>query len=105
MDTNSVNNSLNGKKVAIVHDWLIGGGAEKVVMELHRMFPDAPIYTSYCTPAWRRRLGGKVRTGLLQYRPFPQLRKFVPFLRMWWFGRLKLRGYDLIISTSGAEAK
>ena len=35
------------RKVAIVHDWLIGGGAERVVYELHLMFPDAPIYTSY----------------------------------------------------------
>jgi hypothetical protein len=31
-------------KVAIVCDWLVGGGAEKVVLELHRMFPEAPIY-------------------------------------------------------------
>jgi glycosyltransferase involved in cell wall biosynthesis len=92
-------------KVAIIHDWLIAGGAEKVVLELHRMYPDAPIYTSYCTPEWRKRLEGKVRTGFLQYWPFPQLRKFVPFLRIWWFTRLKLEGYDLVISSSGAEAK
>jgi hypothetical protein len=33
-------------KVAIVCDWLTGtGGAERVVLELHKMFPDAPIYT------------------------------------------------------------
>jgi glycosyltransferase involved in cell wall biosynthesis len=92
-------------KVAIVHDWLIAGGAEKVVLELHRLNPDAPIYTSYCTPEWRKRLDDKVVTGYLQRWPFPKLRKFVPFLRIWWFGSLKLEGYDLIISTSGAEAK
>jgi glycosyltransferase involved in cell wall biosynthesis len=34
-------------KVAIVHDFLTKtGGAEKVLMILHEMFPDAPIYTS-----------------------------------------------------------
>lgn len=93
------------KKVAIIHDWLIAGGAERVVLELHRMFPDAPIYTSYCTPEWRERLDNKVVTGYLQYWPFPKIRKFIPFLRIIWFTHLKIRGYDLIISSSGAEAK
>lgn len=92
-------------KVAIVHDWLVGGGAEKVVEQLHALFPDAPIYTSYCSPEWRNRLDGMVRTGFLQYWPFPQLRKFVPLLRIWWFSRLDLSAYDLVISSSGAEAK
>lgn len=92
-------------RVAIVHDWLIAGGAEKVVLELHHMYPEAPIYTSYCTAEWRKRLGGKVVTGFLQQWPWPRLRKFVPFLRIWWFSRLDLRGYDLVISSSGAEAK
>lgn len=93
------------KKIAIVHDWLVGGGAEKVVYELHKMFPDAPIYTSYCTPEWREKLDNKVITGFLQKWPFPALRKFVPFLRIWWFTRLDLRKYELVISSSGAEAK
>ncbi len=92
-------------RVAIVHDWLIGGGAEKVVQELHNMFPDAPIYTSYATPEWQKKFGGKVITGFLQHWPFPKLRKFVPFLRAWWFSHLDLSRYDLVISSSGAEAK
>jgi len=92
-------------KVAIVHDWMIGGGAEKVVLELHRMFPEAPIYTSYCTDEWRKKLDGKAVTGYLQNWPFPALRKYVPFLRGWWFSRLNLNDYDLVISSSGAEAK
>lgn len=92
-------------KVVIVHDWLTGGGAERVVMELHKMFPEAPIYTSYCTKQWRERLDNKVVTGWLQYWPFSRLRKFIPFLRIWWFSRLNLKDYDLVISSSGAEAK
>jgi glycosyltransferase involved in cell wall biosynthesis len=92
-------------KVAIVHDWLVGGGAELVVEQLHKLFPDAPIYTSYCSRAWRKRLDGKVKTGILQFWPFSALRKYLPPLRVWWFSRLKLRGYDLVISSSGAEAK
>jgi glycosyltransferase involved in cell wall biosynthesis len=93
-------------KVAIIHDWLIGGGAERVVLELHRMYPDAPIYTSYATDEWRERLDGKVVTGFLQKWPFGRLRKFLPLLRIWWFTHLDLSEYDLVISSSGnGEAK
>ena len=93
-------------KVAIVHDWLLGGGAELVVEQLHKIYPDAPIYTSYCTKEWRNRLDGKVRTGFLQYWPFSRLRKYLPFVRAWWFSHLNLKAYDLVISSSGSgEAK
>ena len=93
-------------KVAIVHDWLVGGGAERVVLELHRMYPDAPIYTSYATDEWRKRLDGKVVTGFLQKWPFGRLRKFLPLLRIWWFTHLDLSEYDVVISSSGnGEAK
>ncbi|HEV2402976.1 MAG TPA: glycosyltransferase [Candidatus Saccharimonadales bacterium] len=88
-------------KVAIVHDWLIGGGAERVVSELHKLFPDAPIYTSYCSEQWRAQLDGKVITGFLQHWPFSRLRRFLPLLRIWWFSHLKFGGYDLVISSSG----
>lgn len=90
-------------KVAIVHDWLIGGGAEKVVASLHKMYPDAPIYTSYATDEWRQKLDGKVVTGYLQH--LGKVRKYIPFLRGWWFSHLNLKDYDLVISSSGAEAK
>ena len=34
-------------KIALVHDFLTKiGGAEKVLLLLHEMFPDAPIYTT-----------------------------------------------------------
>jgi glycosyltransferase involved in cell wall biosynthesis len=88
-------------RVAIVHDWLVGGGAERVVQALHELYPDAPIYTSYCTAEWRQRLDGAVVTGFLQRWPFSKLRKFVPVLRIWWFTHLDLSEYDLVISSSG----
>jgi glycosyltransferase involved in cell wall biosynthesis len=96
---------LKNLRIAIVHDWLIGGGAERVVEELHRMFPDAPIYTSYATKEWQEKLDGKVVTGFLQNWPFSRMRKFLPALRIWWFSHLELGGFDLVISSSGAEAK
>lgn len=94
------------KKIAIVTDWIIGGGAENVVYELHKLYPKAPIYTSYCTQKWRNKLHpAKVNTGYLQYWPFSRLRKYIPFLRAMWFWRLKLKGFDVVISVTGAEAK
>ena len=93
-------------KVAIVHDWLYGGSAERVVYELHKIFPDADIYTSYCSDEWREKLSGKVKTGYLQRWPFSKLRKFLPVLRMRWFRGLDLSSYDLVISSTGnGEAK
>lgn len=100
--------SQSGKelRVAIVHDWLIGGGAERVVEQLHKLYPDAPIYTSVCSPEWRKKLDGKVVTGYLQHWPFRPLRKFLGVLRIGWFGRIDFSGYDVVISSSGnGEAK
>lgn len=96
---------MSKQKVAIVHDWLIGGGAELVVESLHKMYPDAPIYTSYATDEWQKRLDNKVITGYLQNWPFSKLRKFIPFLRIFWFQSLDFSEYDLVVSSSGAEAK
>jgi glycosyltransferase involved in cell wall biosynthesis len=98
--------NIRTPRVAIVHDWLYGGGAERVVEELHKLYPDAPIYTSYCSDEWRKKLDGKVITGYLQHPPFKQLRKFLPLLRQWWFRSLDLSAYDVVISSSGnGEAK
>jgi glycosyltransferase involved in cell wall biosynthesis len=93
-------------KVAIVCDWLTGvGGAERVVLELHKLFPDAPIYTSQYDPKaidWFE--DADVRTTWLQRLP-SSLKKFLPILRAYVFSRLDLSEYDLVISSSGAEAK
>lgn len=93
-------------KVAIVCDWLTGiGGAERVVLELHKLYPDAPIYTSQYDPSkinWFD--DADVRTTWLQKLP-TSFKKFLPLLRAWTFKRLDLSEYDLVISSSGAEAK
>jgi glycosyltransferase involved in cell wall biosynthesis len=97
----TANEPSSNLRIAIVHDWLYRGGGEKVVLELHRMFPDAPIYTSYCTPEWRAKLNHQVITGYLNRWPFTSLRKFLAVLRQHWFRRLDLSSYDLVISSSG----
>lgn len=93
-------------KVAIVCDWLTGiGGAEQVVLELHKMFPKAPLYTSQYDPErinWFN--DADVRTTWINKLP-KSLKKFLPLLRAYSFSRLDLSEYDLVISSSGAEAK
>lgn len=100
-----------GLKVAIVCDWLLGtGGAERVVLEVHKLYPEAPIYTSQYDRDDKIWYGGEwfqqaeVRTGWLQRLP-KGLKKFMPVLRAWYFSHLDLSAYNLVISISGAEAK
>jgi glycosyltransferase involved in cell wall biosynthesis len=93
-------------KIAIVHDWLVGGGAERVVMALHEMFPNAPIYTAYCNESSKKAFAkADIKTSYMQNFPFSKLRKFLPILRQRWFEKLDLTDYDLILSSSGSEAK
>jgi glycosyltransferase involved in cell wall biosynthesis len=98
-------------KIAIVCDWLTGtGGAERVVLEMHRLFPDAPIYTSqydknpniWYGDTWFK--DADVRTTHLQYLP-KRLKKFLPVVRARAFKKLDLSDYDLVLISSSAEAK
>lgn len=96
-------------KVALVADWLnqLSGG-ERVREELHRMFPDAPVYTAvYDRSAFPDRLRGwDLRPSFLQNIPFARKRHqpFLPLMPLA-FEQFDLRGYDLVISTSSACAK
>lgn len=96
-------------KVAITHDWLTSyGGGERVVRELHGMFPDAPVYTAVYDPA---RVPASVREwdirpSFLQRIPFAK-RKYqllLPLMPLA-FEQFDMSGYDLVISSSSACAK
>lgn len=96
-------------KIAIVADWLTNmAGAENVVLALAEAFPGAPIYTSTYipenVPAFKNY---DVRTTYLQNLPKPlrKLHKFFPMLRVNAFRALDLSDFDIIISSSSAEAK
>lgn len=85
------------------------GGAEPLVLEIHKLFPNAPIYTSVyneaAMPAFKH---CDVRTTSLQTRLPKSLRyKHVlwPTLRAKAFRELDLSEFDIIISSSSAEAK
>ena len=97
-------------KIAIVADWLTNmGGAEPVILELHKLFPHAPIYTSVynknAMPAFKDM---DVRTTYLQ-KWLPEFIRYKhvlwPVLRAHAFRKLDLSEFDIIISTSSAESK
>ena len=97
-------------KIALVTDWLTNMvGAEPLLLEIHKLFPKAPIYTSVYDaknmPAFKHI---DVRTTDLQTKLPKSLRyKHVlwPTLRAKAFRKLDLSEFDIIISTSSAEAK
>jgi glycosyltransferase involved in cell wall biosynthesis len=97
-------------KIALVTDWLTNmGGAEPLLLELHSIFPDAPIYTSvYDEKSMPAFAGLDVRTTRLQ-RTLPRAIRYKhilwPVLRAFAFRKLDLSEYDIIISTSSAESK
>ncbi|HEY7351017.1 MAG TPA: glycosyltransferase [Ktedonobacterales bacterium] len=96
-------------KVALVHDYLNQmGGAERVLLALHGLYPHAPIFTSIydperVDPAFRRL---DIRSSFMQRLPFVS-KHHQSFLMLYplAFERLDLRDYDLILSSSSAFAK
>jgi glycosyltransferase involved in cell wall biosynthesis len=100
--------SLSNPRLAIVCDWLTNfGGAEKVILALHRLFPHAPIYTSIYNPA---RMPGfenaDIRPSYLQHFPFAKTahQMFLPFLPGA-FEKMDLNDFDIVISSSHSCAK
>jgi glycosyltransferase involved in cell wall biosynthesis len=102
------NKKFDSLKVAVVHDWLVGlGGAERVVESILSLFPQADLYTSvYDESKLKLFKGRKVHSTFLQNWPLAKRKHqlFAP-LRPLAFESLDLSGYDLVISSSSAEAK
>ncbi len=96
-------------KVAIVYDrvnkW---GGAERVLLTLHEIFPDAPLFTSVYNPekaSWAQ-VFPEVNASFLQKIPFMNdkhelLAPLMPFA----FETLDFSSYDLVISVTSEAAK
>jgi glycosyltransferase involved in cell wall biosynthesis len=96
-------------RVAIIHDLLVSyGGSEQVLLDLHQMFPDAPIYTTVFD---RSRLPARfaslaVRSSFLQRIPTVSKNygAMVPLMPLA-FKSFDLRGYDLVLSSAHAFSK
>ncbi|MEI6144477.1 MAG: glycosyltransferase family 4 protein, partial [Candidatus Berkelbacteria bacterium] len=94
--------------IAIVHDWLSEfAGAEKVLLEIVKIYPDADIYTSiYDSKKVPQFAKNKVYTTYLQKLPLSKkLRSIMIPLMPLAFEQLDLSGYDLVISSSTSAAK
>jgi glycosyltransferase involved in cell wall biosynthesis len=96
-------------KVALVYDrvnkW---GGAERVLLALHEIFPDAPLYTSVydpkCAP-WAK-VFPKVHASFLQKIPFiKSLHELFGWLMPIAFESFSFDDYDLVISVTSEAAK
>ena len=96
-------------RVAIVHDYLAqAGGAERVVMAMHNVFPDAPIYTSVYDPegTFPEFRAMDVRTSFLQrLAGGAKTHKFALPLYPNAFEHFDMTGYDLVLSSSSGFAK
>src|SRR5467141_350462 len=96
-------------RVALVHDYLNQyGGAERVLEELHTLFPSAPVFTSMYWPEKMSPTirGLDVRTSFMQRLPLVT-RNHQPFLLLYplAFESFDLSGYDVVISNSSAFSK
>ncbi|HLZ08232.1 MAG TPA: glycosyltransferase family 4 protein, partial [Chloroflexota bacterium] len=97
-----------GERIAIVHSWLNQyGGAERVLEQLHDLFPEAPVYTSMFEPrnlpkayqSW------DIRTSFLQRVPFSRTKhQLMLMLYPLAFESFDFSGYDLILSLSSGFA-
>ena len=97
-------------KIALVHDFLVqNGGAEKVLIGLSEMYPDAPIFTllydeEKMDPIFKDK---DIRPSYLQNFPkflkrrYQWLAPFFPVI----CETFDLREFDLVISSSGAWSK
>ncbi len=103
------NKQGRNKKIAIVYDWIDKwGGVERVLLTLHEMFPDAPMYTSsvdFISAAWATSVN--VVSSFMQQLP-PNIRNnriasmaFYPFA----FESFDFDGFDTVISVSSSYAK
>jgi glycosyltransferase involved in cell wall biosynthesis len=96
-------------RVAVVHDWLTGmRGGERVLEEILRIFPCAEIFTLVHHPGTvsREIESHPIHTSIIQRAPFARrgFRHYLPLFPLavdsW-----KLRGFDLVISSSHCVAK
>lgn len=95
-------------RVNIVHDYLNQmGGAERVVLEMHRIFPQAPIYTSIYD---RRKMVDfnrlDIKTSFMQHLPliFRFFKLYLP-VYPFAFESMRIPECDVLLSSSSAFAK
>jgi glycosyltransferase involved in cell wall biosynthesis len=95
-------------RVALVYDRVTKwGGAERVLVALHRLWPDAPLYTAvYDKKRARWADVFSVIPSFLQYIPFAnRLHELLPWITPMAFESFSFDDFDVVISVTSAEAK
>lgn len=95
-------------KIAFVYDrinkW---GGAERVLLALHEIWPEAPLYTAVYDERrapWAKVF--KIKTSFLQHFPFAKSHhELYPWLTPMAFETFTFDEFDVVISVTSAEAK
>lgn len=92
-------------KIALVHDQLSEfGGAERVLLAMSEIWPDAPIYTAYVrrgSPAWERFKDKKVIPSWAQNIPgFPILSSPLRFLAPKIWNSFDFSGFDIVVGSA-----
>ena len=97
-------------KIAIVHDFLTYfGGAERVLMSLHELYPEAPIYTLLYDEKKMKRYfpEAKIRSSFLNRLPkfIRKRKKYLLPLMPTAAETFDLRDFDIVISSSSSFVK
>ena len=101
---------LEGKRVALVHEWLVDySGSERVFEQLIEMFPDADLFSvvDFLPESLRWFIKNKpVKTTFIQNLPRAQksYRSYLPLMPLA-VEQHDLSGYDLVISSAHAVSK
>src|SRR5579862_4109443 len=102
--------SVEGRRIAVVHDWLpVYAGAERVLEQILNVYPEADIFSllDFIPEGQRGFLQNKpVTTSFIQRLPGARkkYRSYLPIMPLA-VEQLDVSGYDLVISSSYAVAK
>lgn len=109
-DSSLVLDSLEPRRVALVHDWLTAYvGGERVLEQMIALYPEAPVFTSIDVLAEHERgflRGKRPITSFAQHWPFiaKHYRHFLPLL-MLAIEQLDVSDCELVLSSSASIGK
>lgn len=95
-------------KIALVFDWTVTvGGSEKVNLMLHKMFPEAPIFTSVFNPDKVKGFEkAAITTSFIQHLPFSKTKhQMYLSLMPYAYELFDLSSFDIVISSSHSCSK
>ncbi len=94
-------------RIALVYDWVNTiGGAERILVELHKLYPYAPLYTTVHDKSllWTKNI--KIITSFLQKIPYSANHHYLfPYLTPLAFESFDLSKFDVVISIAAYDSK